>query len=224
MFFWPVVFLRCLCTVFTPWKHQREREGVPVGSWALRHLPEAQGPCSWSWAGPESFLCQLCWFHGKLSLKLVLKHNLTLELPSHRKRKIFLAKRGSMGFFFLPFPEFKVTHLRPLVDFNDCWQVLWLFSGSISTELPGKGPAAICRVEREAVPGLRGHRELGHCSGVPRDWNSTAGCATSHRNLYSKNLFFLLAQPGLAVVPWDIFCVEKTLGSVKKAVEITEKM
>lgn len=77
----------------------------------------------------------------------------------------FLAKSGLIG-IFLPFAEFKVTHLRPLVDFNDCWQVVWMLSGFLIRELLGIGPRRhlLALVQSEETPShcLRGRVELGH--------------------------------------------------------------
>lgn len=123
--------------------------------------------------------------------------NLSASFPQKKTNKqtsIFLAKRGWMGSLFLFSPEFQVTHLRPLVDFNYCWQVVWLLCGFISTELPAKGPARHLQ-GGEAVPG-----NWDTVQGVTRDWSSIAACGISHRQLHNKNIFLLLAQPGQSVL------------------------
>lgn len=83
---------------------------------------KAQSPWFWSWAGAESLLS----LHGKLSLKLVLKHDLTSVLPSHRKKKksIFLAKKKKGRWVLCSFLSQGLRSLTlDQVDFNDCFTV-----------------------------------------------------------------------------------------------------
>lgn len=71
------------------------------------------------------------------------------------------------SFCLLSFTELKVAHLEPLVDFNDCWQVVWMFFGFLISKLLGIGPPrhllALVQSEEALAHCLRGHVELGHC-------------------------------------------------------------